>query len=120
MEDEFTVREFLTHLLTGAGYRVIAASDGAAGIDLARQYGPEIQLVLLDLCMPKVDGWAACGPLRLIMPNTPIIFMSGYGETPESESRLKSMSPSAFLAKPFRPSQLFAVMKQALTAAAIT
>jgi two-component system, cell cycle sensor histidine kinase and response regulator CckA len=117
VEDELTVREFLTQLLLGAGYQVIAASNGAEGIELAKQHRSQIQLVLLDVLMPKVDGWAACGPLRQILPNTPIIFMSGYGETAESESRLKAMSPSAFLAKPFRPSQLFAVMKQALTAA---
>lgn len=118
VEDELTVREFLTHLLTGAGYQVIAAGDGAEGIELASKHCSQIQLVLLDVLMPKIDGWAACGPLRQIMPSTPIILMTGYGETPESESRLKAMSPSAFLAKPFRPSQLFAVMKQVLAASA--
>ncbi len=116
VEDEPTVREFLSQLLSGAGYEVTAAKDGVEGIELAKRMRNEIAIILLDLVMPRLDGWGAFDELRRIVPAAPIILMSGYDEKSEGKPRRQMMDAAGFLQKPFRPAQLFAELKLALAA----
>ena len=59
VEDDIDIQEILNNYLTDAGYKVIIASDGVAGI---AKFNSEIDLVLLDIMLPKIDGY---GVLRL-------------------------------------------------------
>ena len=114
VEDEPTVREFLSQLLNGAGYEVIAAKDGLEAVELAKQLGDEIGIILLDIVMPRLDGWDAFDALHANVPNAPIILMSGYDEKTGGSPRRQLSQAAGFLQKPFRPAQLFAEMKRAL------
>jgi DNA-binding response OmpR family regulator len=62
IEDEFAMRHALEDLLTSQGHRVITAADGAIGLERARTERPD--LVLLDVMLPKVDGFTLAAELR--------------------------------------------------------
>jgi PAS domain S-box-containing protein len=113
VEDEPTVREFLLQLLSGAGYKVFAARDGVEAIALANRHTAEIEVILLDIVMPQLDGRSVIGPLRQILPTAPIILMSGYDEPTTGDRNRTLDHVTAFLHKPFRPHQLFTALKQA-------
>lgn len=80
IDDEQAICETMAEILTTAGLRVITASDGAAGLAAFRQQHTEIQLVILDLSMPKVSGEIVLQELHKLNPNIPVIFTSGYDE----------------------------------------
>jgi two-component system, cell cycle sensor histidine kinase and response regulator CckA len=115
IEDEPSVRDFLSQLLTGAGYEVVAARDGVEGVERANCLQSKINVVLLDIVMPNLDGWAAFDELRRILPSAPIVIMSGYDDPGDTTHASQTAQAAAFLHKPFRPAQLFAAIKKALT-----
>jgi two-component system, cell cycle sensor histidine kinase and response regulator CckA len=80
-------------LLGELGYHVLEASDGSAALELLVG-GVQVDLVLTDLVMPRMDGYQLAASLRVRSPSIPILFMSGY-----SDNRFQV--PGRFLAKPF-------------------
>ena len=62
VEDETTLQKSLSEALIGAGYKVVSAFDGARGLELAKSENPN--LILLDLIMPKLDGFGALKALK--------------------------------------------------------
>jgi CheY-like chemotaxis protein len=100
-EDQDSVRAVVVHVLENAGYRVIAARDGAEAVRLfkiRRRSG--IALVLLDLVMPDLGGRDAYAEIARMSPGQPVLFTSGYSE------HLASLDAATVLVKPFRPGQL--------------
>ena len=77
VDDEKKIRNIYRDLLTHEGYRVIEAEDGEAAT-MALLANPDIDLVLLDLCMPVVDGPAFYDVLRLFNPSIKVIVTSAY------------------------------------------
>ena len=86
--------------LTAKGFRVVTAADGQEGLKMAKSHSPH--LIILDVMMPKIDGWSLIRHLRIIpaLTFTPIIFLSGLGS---EKDRLKGFQLGAddFLPKPF-------------------
>jgi PAS domain S-box-containing protein len=78
VEDDDSVRKLLVTVLTGAGYRVLAAADGGEAIELFGQRGEEVELLLLDIVMPVMGGPETCARIHEIRPGLPVIFLSGY------------------------------------------
>ncbi len=113
IEDEESVRSYISQVLAGKGYRVLAAVDGQEGLDTFKKHHAAIHLVLVDLTMPGLDGREVANTLRELRPDLPIIFMSGYSrpEMPTSEAHLEK---DVFLQKPFRPRELIALINQRL------
>ena len=74
VDDERTIRGSLSRLLREAGFTVRVAANGAAGVDAFRERRPD--LVLLDVMMPGMDGYAACEAMRSADRETPIVFLS--------------------------------------------
>ncbi len=72
-EDEVSIRSVLSELLTDAGYEVVAVGDGVTG--LAQYRKEQFDLVLLDIMMPRMDGYAVCRAIRE-GSDTPIIMLS--------------------------------------------
>lgn len=117
VEDEDAVRRLLTVTLERAGYRVLAASNGAEGVAQFTARRGEIQLVITDLMMPVMDGIEAMRAMRAIDPAMRIVAVSGLAT---SEQRQKALGAGAshFLAKPFTADALLTTVGAAVLSAA--
>src|SRR6266568_3979409 len=110
-DDDPGLRESLERTLTRAGYRVVLASDGRAGLEQLQ--GGGIDLVLTDLKMPGLTGSELLRAARAIAPDVDVILLTAFGTIEEA---VKAMKDGAydFLTKPFQRSQLLRVVRQAL------
>ena len=98
VEDEAPFQLFLQKLLQNAGYRVSAVPEGRAAIKRAREDRPD--LVLLDLIMPGMDGYATCSMLkRADRRAAPVLVLSGR-TTDKDEKAAYAAGADAFLRKP--------------------
>ena len=104
VDDEAQVRQGIERLLRRLGYEVSVAEDGAAACRLASADGA-IDLVLLDLTMPVMDGPSTVRALRAAGVAAPVVLMSGYAEA-EVASRGALSEADAYLKKPFGASEL--------------
>ena len=77
VEDEPVLREGLVDLLSGEGHSVEAVADGEAALE--RGSAPAIQLVVLDLMLPKLDGIEVCRRLRELRADLPILILTAPG-----------------------------------------
>ena len=105
VEDEKALREGLVDLLEGEGHDVVAAADGVDGLEKARD--PKVELVLLDLMMPKMDGLAVCETLREERPSLPILMLTAKGAEEEKVQGLQAGADD-YVTKPFGPRELLA------------
>ena len=92
IDDNAIIHELLEMILTTAGYSVLAAWDGADGLARFQAQQLQVQLIILDLQMPKVDGLTTLKQLRVIDPTVPIILFTAadyadvYRHLPRSSS----------------------------------
>lgn len=105
VEDEKALREGLVDLLEGDGHQVQQAADGAAGLELGGD--PRIELVLLDLMLPKMDGLEVCRRLRESRPGLPILILTARGAEEEKVHGLQAGADD-YVAKPFGSKELLA------------
>lgn len=100
-EDDELVRKYTSRILTDSGYRVMTASDGAAAIDIFNRNRDVIDLVILDVVMPKVNGWDVYNMIGGAKSGVPVIFFSGYDRNllPEDIASIPNMR---FVQKPFK------------------
>ena len=101
VEDHELSRDALSRRLLRRGYRVVLAEDGQQGISIARSERPD--LILMDLGLPKVDGWEATRLLKsdLATRHIPIIVLSAHATTNDREMALSAGS-NEFDCKPVR------------------
>jgi two-component system response regulator (stage 0 sporulation protein F) len=113
IEDDAAVRGILSRMLEGAGYGVIQATNGADGLRLWREQGPD--LVLTDIQMPDMNGIEVIVQLRAFAPHLPVIAMSGGVQSRDLDllSDAKLLGAVGVLYKPFTGEAL----TQAITAA---
>jgi two-component system cell cycle sensor histidine kinase/response regulator CckA len=79
VEDDDEFRKVESVILEKLGYTVNVASDGIEGIEIFKAKNNEISLVILDLIMPKMNGWETLNEMRKIKPEIPSLFVTGYG-----------------------------------------
>ncbi len=114
-EDEPMVRALAVRILTGAGYKVLVASDGAQAVDLFDVNAEDICLALFDAIMPKLTGHQAYDRIQLKNPNLPVIFCSGYD--PETgQVKLLVDEGARIVQKPFDPDVLLRTVRDVLDA----
>ncbi|MCF8063133.1 MAG: response regulator [Deltaproteobacteria bacterium] len=77
VDDQKSIRDILFHLLTGMGFQVTVAGDGAEGWE--RFHSGRFDLVLTDLHMPVMDGWRLASRIKQDSPATPIVLLTGEG-----------------------------------------
>jgi CheY-like chemotaxis protein len=101
VDDEDTVRSFARRALESAGFATVESADAEAAVEWFEKNAGEIQSVLLDLTMPRMDGWQALERLRRVQPDLPVVIMSGYN-APEALPSPVGKGRTLFLQKPFR------------------
>jgi len=104
-DDEEDVRAVVRAMLETFGYAVIEARDGLEAVEVFRRRAAEIDLVVLDLMMPRLTGEAALGEIRRIAPAVPALLVSGYDESGRIRDIVGTGS-GGFLQKPFRRQDL--------------
>ena len=100
VDDEEAVRKVASGFLEHAGMRVLTANDGEMCVEIFRQHADAIDLVVLDLTMPKMNGEEAFHAIQSIRPDVPILLSSGFSET-EAVARLSRYGLAGFIRKPY-------------------
>ena len=113
VDDETAIRQYLELFLTTLGYRVLLARDGREAIQVFRENGQDVDLVLMDVIMPNINGKEAALELRNLKPNIKIIFTSGYPYDIILERNLHEES-TQLLMKPVTPTDLARKLRVAL------
>lgn len=113
VDDSPSIRQMVCFTLKGAGYDVVEAVDGQAALDIARN--KQVNLVLTDVNMPKMDGISLIKNLRTL-PNykfTPMLMLTTESAA-EKKQEGKTAGATGWLVKPFNPEQLLATIKKVL------
>jgi two-component system chemotaxis response regulator CheY len=112
IDDESGVRHLLTELLVGEGYVVSEAQDGVRGLERLRDVTPD--LIILDMMMPIVSGWAFVEERRRmdICGDVPIIAISAMFDLKSAAAKLDTLGVRAYLPKPFDVDALLALVAQ--------
>ncbi len=111
VDDERTIRDSLSRLLREAGFAVRAAANGAAGVEAFRGRRPD--LVLLDVMMPGMDGYAVCEAMRSADRETPIVFLSAL-DAEDDQIRGLDAGADDYVSKTASPALLEARIRKAL------
>ncbi|MDA3962824.1 MAG: response regulator [Planctomycetota bacterium] len=114
VDDEELFRSVTRHLLEDAGMEVVEAADGEAGLAAYRDEGERLDLVIVDMVMPRLDGAALFKRIRAINPEAKVILMSGFlGDARVDE--LRSQGLFDFLPKPTARKDLVVALGRALS-----
>jgi CheY-like chemotaxis protein len=105
VEDEAALRRLLCRSLEKRNHQVFEAKDGAEGLAIFRQHAAQIQMVITDLMMPRMDGFKLKQHISAIKPDVKFLFMSGYAEQ-VVEQHDGLLNGCVFLEKPFLPREL--------------
>jgi len=111
VEDEPAIRRGVADALRLTGYEVAEAGDGSAGLKEAQSGG--VDLVLLDLMLPKIDGFQVLAELRRVCPTRPVIILTAKGGEEDRVRGLK-MGADDYVVKPFSARELVARVEAVL------
>ena len=110
VDDDIYICDMLKLYFENEGYKVKTANDGVSGLANFKMYDPD--LVLLDIMMPKKDGWQVCREIREISPK-PVIMITAKGEVFDKVLGLE-LGADDFIVKPFDMKELSARIKAVL------
>ncbi|MBU8921988.1 MAG: response regulator [Bacteroidales bacterium] len=105
VDDEVNITQILEFSIGSEGYEVLTASNGEEAIDKARREQPD--LIILDIMMPRIDGYEACRILKAnpITKNIPVVLLTAKGR--DIDKRLGyEVGASDYIIKPFSPNKL--------------
>ncbi len=113
VDDDLNIQRVLVFALKQEGYEVIVASDGASGVEMAAREQPD--LVLMDVAMPRLDGYAATAQIRAAEKDrrVPIILLTSEATVKERVKGLRAGADDDIV-KPFNPAELMARIKALL------
>ncbi|MFX3633805.1 MAG: response regulator transcription factor [Candidatus Pristimantibacillus sp.] len=111
VDDDNYIRELVGHFLKAEGYELLEASNGEEALALLGTVS--VELVILDIMMPEMDGWELCRHIRDYDAELPCLMLTAKGETSQ---KLKGFELGAddYLVKPFEPLELIARVKSLL------
>jgi len=111
IEDDPYISDLLELYLLQEGFRVSMASDGETGWEM--YYDEDPDFVILDIMLPKMDGWEVCREIRRDERQVPILMLTGKGE---SYDKIKGLELGAddYVVKPFEPKEIIARMQAIL------
>jgi two-component system KDP operon response regulator KdpE len=111
VDDDPLLLELIGYNLRGSGYNIITAADGQEGIRLFHKNHPE--LVILDIAMPKLDGFEVCQRIREVS-DVPIIMLTAKGRSEEDIIKGLDLGADDYMIKPFRVGELLARIRATL------
>lgn len=114
IDDEEVVQKFVTLILGNLGYKVLAAADGLTGLELFETHADEIDLVLLDLTMPRMSGATVFEKIAVRRPEALVLISSGHNDEYVNENVLSRAA--GFLSKPYTAEDLARTVRQMLDA----
>src|SRR6266700_5311791 len=111
IEDELPMRTALKDCLESEGYRVLSAADGESGLKRALEEKPD--LILLDIMMSRLDGFAVCAEVRRLGNPVPVLMLTAKGQV---DDRVHGLDVGAddYLVKPFSTEELLARVRALL------
>ena len=110
VDDDLNICELLRLYLTKEGYNVVIANDGTSAVTVFQEESPAI--VLLDIMLPKLDGWQVCREIRKFS-ETPIIMLTAKGEVFDRVLGLE-LGADDYVVKPFDTKEIVARIKAVL------
>ncbi|QEK13316.1 response regulator transcription factor [Crassaminicella thermophila] len=110
VDDDTDICELIKLYLKKEGYKVLSVYDGLSAIEAFKEEMPD--LVVLDIMLPKMDGWDVCRELKKIS-NVPIIMLTAKGDTFDKVLGLK-IGADDYVVKPFEPRELLARIEAVL------
>ncbi|MGC8652563.1 MAG: PAS domain S-box protein [Candidatus Kryptoniota bacterium] len=113
VDDEEPIRNLACDILESAGYRVLTAEDGERAIEIFRQKKDIINLVILDMIMPKMNGGETFNELKKIKQDIKAILSSGYSQNGKAREIIES-GVSGFLQKPYQVDKLLEKVREVL------
>jgi PAS domain S-box-containing protein len=114
-DDEDTVLEVASRLLSSIGYEVVQAKDGEDALNQFAEHHRDIRLALVDLTMPRLGGEETLRELRRRSPELPLVLMSGYPQA-DFLPHLANLNLAGYLQKPFRLPALVEILQKTLEA----
>lgn len=115
VDDEESIRYLAQATLKKTGLEVITANDGKEAVKIYKNKSKEINLVLMDLTMPKLSGEEAFKKLQEIQPDVKVVLSSGYSEQ-EATKKFNNIGLQGFLQKPYKPVELIEKVRSILDA----
>lgn len=111
VEDENFIRENLIELLEIEGFEAVGAQNGKIGVEMAQEYQPD--LILCDVMMPDVDGYAVLTALRedAATANIPFMFLTASADR-NNIQKIKEMGMDDYILKPFHVDKFLAAIAQ--------
>ena len=115
IEDHEDNRQIMNDTLSAAGFEMIEAVTGDAGVAMAEAERPD--LILMDIQLPGIDGYEATRQIKAkpALRHIPIVVVTSYALSGD-EVKAKAAGCDAYLAKPFRPRELLATVREFLPA----
>ncbi len=107
VDDEERMRKLIKDFLTNKGYHILEAEDGEKALEVYQQNKSKIMLILLDVMMPKLDGWSVLRQIRQEDKEVPIIMLTARGEE-QDELFGFELGVDEYISKPFSPKILVA------------
>ena len=105
VDDEIDFLLAFKDQLTHMGYNVLTASSGAEAFDILSTPGKDIDLIIADVCMPEIDGKQILTTVKELVPETPIIIITGY-DVDTAEEFARKNEANDFLVKPIQNDKL--------------
>jgi CheY-like chemotaxis protein len=116
IDDDPIVRDVTQRILRAYGFDVIVCSSGEEGIALYRTLASAIDVVMVDMCMPGMDGYDTLCALRAECPEALVVLCSGAADSARIQKGLED-GAAAFLPKPFTPDALVQLLGRVVTEA---
>ena len=113
IDDEQTVQDVVAEMLARCGMKALSAMNGRDGVSVFQAYAQGIDVVLMDVAMPVMDGYEAANEIRLVRDDVPILFCSG-----KTERDVRDRLPpgiAGVIEKPFRFEKLVAELRRVLS-----
>ena len=107
VDDEERMRKLIKDFLNNKGYHILEAEDGEKALEVYEENQSKIMLILLDVMMPKLDGWSVLRQIRQKNKDVPIIMLTARGEE-QDELFGFELGVDEYISKPFSPKILVA------------
>ena len=113
-EDDHTIRHLMRAALERAGHTVLEARDGEHALEIASRLAGSIDLLLADIVMPRVNGYALADRLLAKHPLTKVLYVTGHSEVWPERREAEGPSRAALLRKPFKLGDLTRRVREVL------